>query len=372
MSANPRPLYVTQPSLPPLEEFIPHLRAIWDRRMLTNAGPCHQELEAKLAAYFGVEHVSLFANATVALVMAMQAMKLRGEVITTPFSFVATSHTLVAAGLEPVFVDVEPGTLNLDPRRIEAAITPRTSAILPVHCYGRSCDVEAIEAIARRHDLKVLYDAAHAFGVHCHCGSVLQHGDMSVLSFHATKVFNSAEGGAVISRTAELKERLDRLRNFGIVDETTITDVGGNGKMSELHAALGLVQLGHVDGYIARRGAVDAIYRERLADVSGLRCIPVHGDARPNFAYFPVLVEPAFALTRDQLYDRLKAQGIFSRRYFFPLISQLPMYRDRASASAENLPVATEAAQRILCLPIHADMTDADAHRVVDAIRALR
>ena len=256
-----KPIYVTQPSLPPLEDFIPYLETIWNNKILTNCGPFHQQLEKALCRYLGVEHIALFTNATIALITALQALRITGEVITTPYSFVATSHSLLWNGIKPVFVDIDPSTLNLDPKKIEAAITTQTTAIMPVHCYGHPCDVDAIQKIADNYNLKVIYDAAHAFGVQCHCGSILNHGDLSVLSFHATKVFNTFEGGAIICPDAKTKLRIDQLKNFGFVDETIVVAPGINGKMSEFNAALGLLQLKYVDQALARRKEIDLTYR---------------------------------------------------------------------------------------------------------------
>lgn len=368
---NDKPvLYVTQPHLPPLADFVPMLQEIWASRVLTNGGPFHARLERALAEYLGVAHVSLFTNGTLALVTALQALRITGEVITTPYSFVATAHSLLWNGIKPVFVDIDPATLNLDPARIEAAITPQTTAIMPVHCYGHPCDVAAIGRIADTYGLKVIYDAAHAFGVRTHEGSVLTHGDLSVLSFHATKVFNTFEGGAIVCPDARTKQRIDHLKNFGFVDEVTVVAPGINGKMNELQAAMGLLQLASVDDAIAARARIDARYREQLAGVHGIRCLGDAGEARWNHAYFPVFVEPEFGLSRDDLYDRLKQQGIWARRYFHPLITEFPMYRGLPSANPALLPVATQAARRILCLPIYPTLADADVERVVDAIRA--
>jgi dTDP-4-amino-4,6-dideoxygalactose transaminase len=360
MSSKPptsAPIYVTQPYLPPLQEFVPYLEKIWTNKVLTNGGPFHQQLEAALCDYLGVKHLALFTNGTVALVTALQALRITGEVITTPYSFVATAHSLLWNGIKPVFVDIDPHTLNLDPAKIEAAITPQTTAIMPVHVYGHPCDVDAIEAIAKRHNLRVIYDAAHAFGVQCHCGSVLQHGDLSVLSFHATKVFNTFEGGAIVCPDTRTKQRIDQLKNFGFVDETTIDSLGVNGKMSEFNAALGLLQLQHIDHALARRQTIDATYREHLRSIRGLRCLEGRGEARANYAYFPILVGPEYPLSRDALYDKLRAHNIMARRYFYPLISDFPMYTGLPSASAANLPVATRVAQEVLCLPIYPDLS---------------
>lgn len=351
-----KPIYVTQPYLPPLEEFIPYLEKIWASKILTNAGPFHQQLEKELCEYLGVEHVSLFANGTLALVTALQAMRITGEVITTPYSFVATSHSLLWNGIKPVFVDIDPNTLNLDPEKIEAAITPQTTAIMPVHCYGHPCDIEAIQKIADNYNLKIIYDAAHAFGVQDENGSLLRHGDLSVLSFHATKVFNTFEGGAIICSDAKTKARIDHLKNFGHVGEVTVVAPGINGKMSEFNAALGLLQLKHIDRVLSQRRTIDAAYRERLKGVKGIRCLNDAGERIANYAYFPVLVEADYPISRDDLYLRLKDVGIHPRRYFYPLISDFPMYRGLPSAHRENLPVATAAAVKVLCLPIYPDL----------------
>lgn len=360
-----KPVYVTQPALPPLDEFIPYLQQIWDNKMLTNGGPFHQQLETELARYLGVPYLSLFANGTLALMTAMQSLRITGEVITTPYSFVATAHSMLWNGIKPVFVDIDPDTFNIDPRQIEAAITPQTTAILPVHCYGRPCDVEGIERIAANYGLKVIYDAAHAFGVQHEGTSVLNHGDLSVLSFHATKVFNTFEGGAIVCPDARTKQRIDHLKNFGFVDEVTVVAPGINGKMSEINAAFGMLQLGHVDGAIARRREIDALYRERLAGVAGIRCLDDAGERIANHSYFPILVGPDYPLGRDALYQKLKDAGIHARRYFYPLITEFPMYRGLPSAHRDNLPVAMAAARAVLCLPIYPDLADADVERIV-------
>ena len=365
-----KPLYVTQPELPPLEEFMPYLEQIWSSRVLTNGGPFHQQLEAALCEHLGVKHISLFANATIALVTALQSLRITGEVITTPYSFVATAHSLLWNGIKPVFADVDPDTLNLDPRRIEAAITPQTTAIMPVHCYGRPCDVQAIQRIADDYNLKVIYDAAHAFGVQRQGESLLAHGDLSVLSFHATKVFNTFEGGAIVSPDAKTKQRIDHLKNFGFVNETTVVATGINGKMSEFNAALGLLQLKHVGAAIERRRVIDHRYRELLRGVPGLRMLERAPDATANHGYFPVLVGPTFAMSRDELYQHLRDHGVVARRYFYPLISDFPMYRGLPSANPANLPAAREAASQVLCLPIFPAMQDEDVQRVADLVRA--
>ena len=363
-----KPIYVTQPYLPPLEEFILYLEKIWDNKILTNGGPFHQQLEKELCDYLGVKYISLFTNGTIALVTALQALRITGEVITTPYSFVATAHSLLWNGIKPVFVDIDPNTLNLDPTKIEAAITPHTTAIMPVHCYGQPCDVDAIQKIADNYNLKVIYDAAHAFGVKCHCGSVLNHGDLSVLSFHATKVFNTFEGGAIISPDAKTKQRIDHLKNFGFVDEVTVVAPGINGKMSEINAAFGLLQLQHIEEAIARRKEIDSAYRKHLKAVTGIQCLNGSDKIGANHSYFPILVQPEYPLTRDTLYQKLKDNNIYARRYIYPLISDFPMYRSLPSAESSNLPVATVAAARVLCLPIYPTMTSYDLERITQLI----
>ena len=366
-----KPIFVTQPHLPPLQEFLPYLMEIWESKKLTNGGPMHAQLEQELRDYLGVEHISLFANATIALVTATQALRVTGEVITTPYSFVATAHSLLWNGIQPVFADIDPVTLNLDPGRIEAAITPRTTAIMPVHCYGNPCDVDAIQKIADNYNLRVIYDAAHAFGVRRGGRSILNAGDLSVLSFHATKVFNTFEGGAIISPDARTKQRIDHLKNFGFVDEVTVVAPGINGKMSEINAAFGLLQLQYVDQAISRRREIDALYRHLLRGVSGITCVLPTGQDMPNCSYFPILVGERFPLSRDALYARMREEGVFARRYFYPLISSFPMYRGLASAAGANLPVATRLAQQIICLPIYPAMSDADVERVAACVAAV-
>ncbi len=351
------PLYVTRPALPPLDEFIPYLRQIWDNKILTNGGPFHQQLEEALCDHLGVKHISLFTNATIALVTSLQALRITGEVITTPYSFVATAHSLLWNGIKPVFVDVNPETLNLDPEKIESAITPYTTAIMPVHCYGRPCDVDKIQEIADRHRLKVIYDAAHAFGVRHGGSSVLSRGDLSVLSFHATKVFNTFEGGAVVSPDEATKLRIDQLKNFGFVDEVTVVAPGINGKMSEFNAALGLAQLKGIAGAIEKRRAIDAYYRDRLASVTGIGILPLADIQSANYGYFPIMVKPTYPVDRDTLFRKLRASGVIARRYFYPLISDFPMYCGLSSATSENLPCATTAAAQVICLPIYPDLS---------------
>jgi dTDP-4-amino-4,6-dideoxygalactose transaminase len=361
-------IFVTKPALPPLDEFIPYLRRIWDTRLLTNGGPFHEELELALCKHLGLGHISLFTNGTIALISALQSLCVGGEVITTPFSFTATSHSLLWNGIRPVFVDIEPDTLNLDASKIEASITPITTAILAVHCYGRPCDVEAIEDIAKRRGLKVIYDAAHAFGVTDEGGSILRHGDLSVLSFHATKVFNTFEGGAIVCHDAETKLRIDRLKNFGYAGETNVASLGMNGKMSEFNAALGILQLQHIDAALARRKVVDAHYRRRLNGVRGIHCLGFAGEKIANYAYFPVLVNGDYPIRRDDLYHKLKERRIHPRRYFYPLLSEFSMYREFPSARRDNLPQAVIAADQVLCLPIYPDLEAAIVDEVCDII----
>ncbi|MGN6527622.1 MAG: DegT/DnrJ/EryC1/StrS family aminotransferase [Burkholderiaceae bacterium] len=367
------PIYVTQPELPPLEEFLPYLRKIWDGRQLTNGGPFHVALEAALCEHLGVRHVSLFANATIALVTALQSLRVTGEVITTPYSFVATAHSAMWNGIKPVFVDVDPVTLNLDPAKVEAAITPQTTAILPVHCYGTPCDVDAIQRIADDYNLKVIYDAAHAFGVRREEGgemrSILNHGDLSVLSFHATKVFNTFEGGAIVSPDAKAKQRIDHLKNFGFVNETTVVATGINGKMSEFNAALGLLQLKHVGAAIERRGAIEGRYRALLQGAPGVRFLDRPAGVTANHSYLPILVGPEHAAGRDGLYHALRAEGVMARRYFHPLISDFPMYRGLPSADPRGLPVARRASEQVICLPIYPALADADVDRIAGIVR---
>jgi len=370
---NNRPVYVTQPDLPPLEDFIPSLRDIWENRILTNGGPYHVRLEQALCEHLGVEHLSLFTNGTLALVTALQALRITGEVITTPYSFVATAHSLLWNGIKPVFVDIDPQTLNLDPARIEAAITPQTTAILPVHVYGQPCNVQAIQRIADLYNLRVIYDGAHAFDVRVGDDrhSVARYGDISMLSFHATKVFNTFEGGALVCQDARTKRRIDHLKNFGFVDEVTVVAPGINGKMSEFNAALGLLQLERIGQALDRRRLIAERYRQGLAGIRGIRVLFDDDAAVTNYGYFPVLVGPEYPLDRDGLYWRLREAGIHGRRYFFPLISDFPMYRGMPSAQRSNLPVAAEAAARVLCLPIYPKLLDDEQSRVIDLIRGL-
>jgi dTDP-4-amino-4,6-dideoxygalactose transaminase len=366
--SNDKIIYVTQPLLPPLEEFIPYLEKIWDSKWLTNSGQFHGELESALAKYLGVDYLALFTNGTIALVTALQTLHITGEVITTPYSFVASAHSLIWNSITPVFVDIDPVTCNLDPNKIEQAITPRTTAIMPVHCYGNPCNVEQIQRIADIYGLKVIYDAAHAFGVKYKGKSILNHGDLSVLSFHATKVYTTFEGGAIICRDSKTKQRIDYLKNFGIADETTVMAPGINGKMNEVQAAFGLLQLKYVDSAIIKREAIDERYRHFLANIPGIACLKKPVDTVMSFSYFPILVGSEYTLSRDELYRKFRDEGIFARRYFYPLISDMPMYRGLTSAAKDNLPVANEVAEQILCLPIYPSLEDDDIDRVMRVI----
>jgi dTDP-4-amino-4,6-dideoxygalactose transaminase len=358
-------IYVTQPDLPPLEDFVPLLQEIWNSRFLTNGGSFHQAFEKALADYLGVEEIAVVANGTLALMIALKSLRISGEVITTPYSFVATTHALQWNDITPVFVDVDPATGNLDPSKIEAAITPSTSAILPVHCYGNPCDVDKIQAIADHYGLKVIYDGAPAFGVKLRGESVLKHGDLSILSFHATKVFTTCEGGAIVCPDAPTKQHIDNLKNFGFIDETTVIERGINGKMNEIQAALGLLQLKHFESALALRAQIDSRYRTAISSINGLSCLPTCEECTPNHSYFPILVGDDYELSRDQLHHHLLANGIRARRYFYPLIVDFPSYRSFAPMRSHNLPCATDLAQRVICLPIYPRLAQGDQDRII-------
>lgn len=362
-------IYVTSPLLPPLEEFIPYLEQIWQSKHLTNSGPFHQQFEAELAKYLGVQYLSLFSNGTLALLTALQALRVKGEVITTPYSFVATAHTILWNSLKPVFVDIDPLTCNMDPRKIEAAITPETTAILPVHCYGIPCNVDEIQRIADMYDLRVIYDAAHAFGVKENGSSILTRGDLSILSFHATKVFNTVEGGAIICQDAKMKKRIDDLKNFGFANETTVVATGINGKMNEVQAAFGMLQLQHIDQALHNRKMIYQRYVEKLAGIKGLRVLNKPENVQWNYAYTPVFIDESFACSRDELYESLKPHSIFTRRYFYPLISEFPMYRGLPSAQPGLMPVAEKVSTSVLCLPIYPTLTLDEVDMIVELIR---
>lgn len=366
---NNDPITVTSPLLPPLDEFNVYLRDIWQRKWITNNGHYHQLLEKALCEYLGVEYISVFTNGTLPLIAALQALRISGEVITTPYSFVATTHSIWWNNIRPVFVDVDPRTGNLDPDRIEAAITPATTAIMPVHVYGTPCDTERIRAIADKYGLRVIYDAAHAFGVRVDGRSVLETGDVSTLSFHATKTYNTVEGGALICRSAEMKQRIDYLKNFGFADETTIVAPGINAKMDEVRAAYGLLSLKYVDGAIEARRRVALRYREALRGVEGIALLDDVPGVRHNYSYFPIFVDAErYGIPRDELYARMKQAGVFGRRYFYPLISTFSTYRGLPSAAAANLPVATRMAEQVICLPMHHALSDEDVERVLSTI----
>lgn len=363
-------IFVTQPALPPLEEFIPYLEKIWNNKWLTNNGPFHQQLEKEMADYLGVKYISLFSNGTLALITALQALRITGEVITTPFSFVATTHSLWWNNIKPVFIDIEPEHFNLDPSKIEAAITPQTTAIMPVHVYGNPCNIEEIQRIADIYGLRVIYDAAHAFGVRKNKQSILNWGDLSILSFHATKVYNTIEGGAIICQDENTKQRIDLLKNFGFINEVTVVEPGINAKMNEIQAAYGSLQLKYVDEYISRRKVVAERYRKLLADVKGITTISDLKGVDYNYAYFPVLVNTrAYGISRDDLYLKLQEYDIFGRRYFYPLISEFPTYKGLPSAKTDNLPIANQVAKEIICLPIYPELSLEDVDRICQIIK---
>jgi dTDP-4-amino-4,6-dideoxygalactose transaminase len=365
-----KPIMVTSPLLPPLEEFIPYLEDIWKKKRLTNNGEYHQRLEKALCEYLDVLHLSLFTNGTLPLITALQSLRITGEVITTPYSFVATTHALWWNGIKPVFVDVDPLTGNIDPDKIEAAITTKTSAILPVHVYGNPCDVGKVMKIADTYGLKVIYDAAHAFGVQINGRSILEYGDMSTLSFHATKVYNTIEGGALICHSAEDKQRIDHLKNFGFVDEITVVAPGINSKMDEIRAAYGLLNLKKVDDAIASRQGTARRYREGLRDVPGIRYIDEIEHVRHNYSYFPIFVDSnEYGISRDDLYSRLKEKNIYGRRYFYPLISTFSPYRSLESAAPDKLPMANKLADSVICLPMSAGLSDEDVERVIEGVK---
>ncbi|MBP5709490.1 MAG: DegT/DnrJ/EryC1/StrS family aminotransferase [Bacteroidales bacterium] len=360
---------VTSPLLPELEEFIPYLKEIWESKWITNNGQFHKKLEESLAEYLGVKYVSLFTNGTLPLITALQALNITGEVITTPYSFVATTHSLWWNGIKPVFVDIDPDTCNLDPEKIEAAITEKTTAIMPVHCYGIPCDTERIQAIADKHGLKIIYDAAHAFGVKVNGESILNAGDMSTLSFHATKVFNTVEGGALICHDAETKKHIDFLKNFGFNGETEVVAPGINSKMDEIRSAYGLLNLKQVDKAIEARKQVAEYYRKALRNIKGIRVLEDKTGVRHNYSYFPIFINAEeYGMTRDELYFKMKEQNVLGRRYFYPLISTFETYRNLESSNPANLPVATRIANEVICLPMYYGLTEEDLKRVVDGI----
>lgn len=360
---------VTSPLLPNLDEFTDSLKEIWESKWITNNGQFHQKLEAALAEYLKVPYVSLFTNGTLPLLTALQALRITGEVITTPYSFVATTHALWWNGIKPVFVDINPSTGNIDPKKIEAAITPRTTAILPVHVYGKPCDTEAIQAIADKYGLKVIYDAAHAFGVEVNGESLLNAGDMSTLSFHATKVFNTIEGGAMVMHDEKTKQRIDYLKNFGFANEVEVVGPGINSKMDEIRSAYGLLNLKQVDAAIAARQKVAVAYREALRNVDGISFWDDMLGVRHNYSYFPIFVDAKkYGMTRDELYMKMKDQGVWGRRYFYPLISEFSTYRGLESSRPENLPNAHMMADTVICLPMHHALREEEINRIIDCI----
>ena len=360
---------VTSPLLPNLDEFTDSLKEIWESKWITNNGQFHQKLEAALAEYLKVPYVSLFTNGTLPLLTALQALRITGEVITTPYSFVATTHALWWNGIKPVFVDIDPSTGNIDPQKIEAAITPRTTAILPVHVYGKPCDTEAIQAIADKYGLKVIYDAAHAFGVEVNGESLLNAGDMSTLSFHATKVFNTIEGGAMVMHDEKTKQRIDYLKNFGFANEIEVVGPGINSKMDEIRSAYGLLNLKQVDAAIAARQKVAVAYRKALRNVDGISFWDDMPGVRHNYSYFPIFVDAEkYGMTRDELYMKMKDQGVWGRRYFYPLISEFSTYRGLESSRPENLPNAHMMADTVICLPMHHALTEAEIDKIIMVI----
>lgn len=360
---------VTSPLLPNLNEFNELLKQIWDSKWITNNGSFHMQLEAALAKYLKVPYVSLFTNGTLPLITALQALKINGEVITTPYSFVATTHALWWNGIKPVFVDIEWKTGCLDPNKIEAAITPKTTAIMPVHVYGKPCDMKTIQDIADKYGLKVIYDAAHAFGVEVNGESVLNAGDMSTLSFHATKVYNTIEGGAMVMHDEITKKRIDYLKNFGFAGETEVVAPGINSKMDEMRSAYGLLNLKQVDVAIEARHKVAIKYREALRGVEGIEFWNDLPGVKHNYSYFPIFVNAKkYGMTRDELYFKMKDLNVLGRRYFYPLISEFSTYRGLPSATPENLPVATKMANEVICLPMHHALTEEDVQRVLNCI----
>lgn len=366
---NKKVITVTSPLLPSLDDFMPYLQDIWNRKWLTNNGHYHQELEKALCEYLKVPYISLFTNGTLPLITALQALRITGEVITTPYSFVATTHSLWWNGIKPVFVDIDPVTGNLDPDKIEAAITPRTTAIMPVHVYGQPCDTKRIQEIADKYGLKVIYDAAHAFGVEVNGESILNAGDMSTLSFHATKVYNTIEGGALVMHDEATKKRIDYLKNFGFAGETTVVAPGINSKMDEVRSAYGLLNLKQVDAAIEARHRVADQYRAALRNVSGIRVMEDVPGVRHNYSYFPIFIDAEkYGMTRDELYFKMKENNVLGRRYFYPLISEFSTYRGLESAKPENLPVATRLADSVICLPMYQDLLEVDVDKIIKIV----
>ena len=361
---------VTSPLLPDLNEFNEMLKDIWDRKWVTNNGKYHRQLEKELANYLKVPYVCLFTNGTLPLITALQAMRITGEVITTPYSFVATTHSLWWNGIKPVFVDIDPGSCGMDPEKIEVAITPKTTAIMPVHCYGKPCDMEGIQKVADKYGLKVIYDAAHAFGVEVDGKSVLEYGDTSTLSFHATKVYNTLEGGALVVKDEKMKQRIDYLKNFGFAGETEVIAPGINGKLDEVRAAYGILNLRQVDMAIEARHQVTIRYREALRNVDGISFFDDIPSIRHNYSYFPIFIDAGkYGMTRDELYFKMREQNVLGRRYFYPLISTFSTYRGLESSKQENLPVAHKIAEQVICLPMHHGLSEEDIAKVINCIK---
>ncbi len=370
MRIDPNSIFVTSPLLPDLEEFIPYLKDIWERKWLTNNGHYHQELESELCKYLGVEHLSLFSNGTLALITALQALRITGEVITTPYSFVATTHSLWWNGIKPVFVDIDPITCNLDASKIESAITPQTTAIMPVHVYGTPCETDVIQEIADKYGLKVIYDAAHAFGVRKNGKSILNLGDLSILSFHATKTYSTIEGGAIVCRDLNMKQRIDYLKNFGFANEVTVVAPGINAKMNELQSAFGILSLNIFDQAVEKRKYISNLYREGLSVIKGISLLPAIKDVLSNYGYFPIFVnELEYGMSRNALYEKMKENNIFGRRYFYPLISEFSTYKSLPSAAISNLRIAHQMAEQVICLPMHHNLEEEEVCKIIDIIQ---
>lgn len=363
-------IYVTQPSLPNLEEYYELLKKIWENKIVTNNGPFHNEFEKKLTEFLKVKHLSLLSNGTLALIIALKALRITGEVITTPYSFVATTHALYWNGITPIFCDIREEDCNINPDKIEALITPRTTAILSVHVYGTPCDNEKIQRIADIYGLKVIYDAAHAFGVEKDNESILKWGNASILSFHATKSFNTVEGGAIVCNDINLKRRIDFLRNFGFADEVTVVGYGINAKMNELIASFGILQLKNFEENTIKRKIRADLYRKLLGEVEGIRFLEQQPNIKYNYTYFPIFIDAKkFGKSRDEVYQKLREHEIFARRYFYPLISQMSAYRELPTASKENLPVATKITEQVLCLPLYAELEEEKIEKICEIIK---
>jgi len=370
---NKKKIYVTKPDLPELDKFYDKLKILWDTRYLTNNGPFHKKLEQELADFLGVKYVSLITNGTIALIIALKALDIKGEVITTPFTFPATTHALYWNGLKPVFCDIRPTDGNIDPDKIESLITEKTVAILPVHVYGNPCDNDKIQQLANKYNLKVIYDAAHAFGVEKNHKSILNWGDLSILSFHATKVFNTLEGGAIITNDYKLKQKIDRLKNFGIIDEVTVIDVGINGKMSEVNAIMGLLQLEIFEENRKKREKIFNIYINELSKIPGVKIFNYNKEVKYNYSYFPIFIDKKkFGLSRDELYMKFRENNVWVRKYFYPLTSQFQMYKSLESADAKNIPVAIQLSEEVLCLPIYSTLDLIEVDYIINIIKNAR